>query len=249
MVFYFSGTGNSKFVAEKVASVIGQKTIDITSYTKNNETPVFTDNEVYVFVCPSYMSSPARLMTEFIESATFPEGATAYLVVTCASSMGISPRVGADICKEKGMKFMGAAQVVMPQDYIILFSTKDREGSRKIVSDAIPVIEKIAATIKDGGTLDIDTIGAVEYAITKGVREVYYKYFMKTKRFRTTDACVSCGMCAKVCPLTNIVMKDGKPSWGTSCTHCMACINRCPKDAIEYGRGSVGKPRYKGPEA
>ena len=245
MVLYFSGTGNSKFVASKVAGIIGQEAVDII----NDKDISFADEKVFVFVCPSYMSAPARLMTDFMEKTEFPEGASVYLIVTCASSMGISPRVGAEICKDKDVKYMGAAQVRMPQDYIILFSTKDKEGCRKIIDDALPVIEKIAQTIKDGGTLDIDTIGSVEYAITKGVRDVYYKHFMKTKRFRTTDACVSCGMCTKVCPLSNIVMKDGKPSWGTTCTHCMACINRCPKDAIEYGKGSVGKPRYKGPEA
>ena len=43
-------------------------------------------------------------------------------------------------------------------------------------------------------------------------------------------------------------MEDGKPKWGDNCTHCMGCINLCPKDAIEFGKGSVGKHRYKGPE-
>ena len=27
-------------------------------------------------------------------------------------------------------------------------------------------------------------------------------------------------------------------------THCMACICYCPKEAIEYGKKSKGKPRY-----
>jgi len=43
-------------------------------------------------------------------------------------------------------------------------------------------------------------------------------------------------------------MENGQPRWGENCTHCMACINFCPKDAIQYGSGSVGKIRYRGPE-
>ena len=35
-----------------------------------------------------------------------------------------------------------------------------------------------------------------------------------------------------------------KPVWGGNCTHCMACICRCGVESIEYGKKSLGKPRY-----
>ena len=49
-------------------------------------------------------------------------------------------------------------------------------------------------------------------------------------------------------PLGNIKLADGKPVWGDRCTHCMACISRCPKEAIEYGTHSRGLPRYLCPK-
>ena len=42
----------------------------------------------------------------------------------------------------------------------------------------------------------------------------------------------------------NIHLENGRPVWGKNCTHCMACICDCPKEAIEYGKKSKGKPRY-----
>ena len=39
-------------------------------------------------------------------------------------------------------------------------------------------------------------------------------------------------------------LQNGKPLWGQDCTHCMACICCCPAEAIEYGKMSLGKPRY-----
>ena len=39
-------------------------------------------------------------------------------------------------------------------------------------------------------------------------------------------------------------LRGGKPVWGKDCTHCMACICYCPAEAIEYGKKSLGKPRY-----
>ena len=56
--------------------------------------------------------------------------------------------------------------------------------------------------------------------------------------------CIGCGQCAKRCPMNNVAIKDGKPVWGRNCTHCMACICYCPVSAIEYGKKSVGQPRY-----
>ena len=249
MVFYFSGTGNSRFVARNIARALGQEAFDITAYTKTMKRPDFTETGVYVFVCPSYMSAPARAITDFVEWAGFPSGIKAYFIVTCAASMGITPRVASELCEKKNMKYMGAAQIEMPQNYIALFTTKKVEENIDIIEKAEIEIDRIAELIKKGEVLETKKIGSVEYSVTKWVRDVYYKDFMKTKKFKATDKCISCQKCVKVCPLSNITMKDKRPSWGTKCTHCMACINQCPVDAIEYGKGTAGKPRYKGPDS
>ena len=107
----------------------------------------------------------------------------------------------------------------------------------------------ILENIVNGRFIETKKIGSVEYSVTKWVRDVYYKDFMKTKKFKATDKCISCQKCVKICPLSNITMKENRPSWGGKCTHCMACINQSPVDAIEYGKGTVGKPRYKGPDS
>ena len=76
------------------------------------------------------------------------------------------------------------------------------------------------------------------------VNPVFYRLFVKAAAFQASDACISCGQCAKRCPMNNITLVNGKPEWGGKCTHCMACICYCPAKAIEYGKKSVGKPRY-----
>jgi NAD-dependent dihydropyrimidine dehydrogenase PreA subunit len=42
-------------------------------------------------------------------------------------------------------------------------------------------------------------------------------------------------------------MKD-LPVWGKECTQCLACIHRCPVQAIEYGKATIGKRRYVHPD-
>ena len=77
------------------------------------------------------------------------------------------------------------------------------------------------------------------------VNPLFYHFFVKADAFKVKDACTGCNQCVKKCPMNNIQLIDGKPVWGKNCTHCMACICYCPQEAIEYGKKSVGKPRYR----
>lgn len=80
--------------------------------------------------------------------------------------------------------------------------------------------------------------------MSSAVNPIFYRLFVKAAAFQVRDACIGCGQCADRCPMNNITIKAGKPVWGNDCTHCMACICYCPTEAIEYGKKSVGKPRY-----
>ena len=54
-----------------------------------------------------------------------------------------------------------------------------------------------------------------------------------------------CGLCAKRCLVQAIEMRDKKPVWVKErCEKCSACINCCPKEAIEFGEWSKGVYRY-----
>jgi ferredoxin/flavodoxin len=50
--------------------------------------------------------------------------------------------------------------------------------------------------------------------------------------FSVSKACSSCGICARVCPVANIELVDGKPSWRGTCENCYACYQWCPEGAI-----------------
>lgn len=248
MVLYFSGTGNSRFVAERLAAQLGDEAVDISIYLKGNSEPDFKEGGVYVFVAPSYMSAIARAMTDFIYETTFPKDIKAYYVVTCTASMGVSPEIARRLSGRKGFKYMGTAEVLMPQNYIAYFSTKEKEANCEIVEKAIPEIEKIADTIKNGDKFQNKKPKFGEYPLVIFVADIYYKFFMKTKKFSVSDECISCNKCVSLCPFNNIELVDTKPVWGDKCTHCMACINNCPKEAINFGKGTKDRPRYTGPE-
>ncbi|MFR0963056.1 MAG: 4Fe-4S binding protein [Dorea sp.] len=46
-------------------------------------------------------------------------------------------------------------------------------------------------------------------------------------------------------PAKAIEIQDGKPVWiKEDCYVCMACLNYCPVEAIDYGKYSKGRFRY-----
>ena len=55
-------------------------------------------------------------------------------------------------------------------------------------------------------------------------------------------------VCAQICPVVNIKMENGKPCWLHHCEHCLACLHWCPQEAIQFGKNTKGRKRYRHPE-
>ena len=249
MIVYFSGTGNSRFVAEQIAEASGDELVNAVKYTRKGQNAVFSTPGIYVFVSPIYVSAPPMVFLDFIRHSTFPTDCRAYFIMTCAGGMGGAPCYCRALAAEKGFTYMGTAEIEMPQNYIAMFKTGTPEENRAKIEAAVPNVTNLSIAIRNCRELPDPGMKGWELLSTKMVLAPYYKYFMSTKPFTATDKCIACGKCATVCPLANITLQDGKPVWGEHCTHCMACINLCPKEAIEYGKKTHGKLRYHGPRS
>ena len=139
---------------------------------------------------------------------------------------------------------MGTAQIIMPENYIAMFNAPQKEQARSIVEQAEPALQRVLAQLKAGQEFPPPRENLYDRFMSGPVNPIFYKFFVKANAFTASSACIGCGQCAKLCPMNNVTLKDGKPVWGKVCTHCMACICYCPVSAIEYGKKSVGQPRY-----
>jgi NAD-dependent dihydropyrimidine dehydrogenase PreA subunit/flavodoxin len=58
--------------------------------------------------------------------------------------------------------------------------------------------------------------------------------------------CTGCGLCARMCPDHNLAKAEGRIAIRSpyDCLHCLRCLNRCPANAITFGRLTAGNRRY-----
>ena len=245
MILYFSGTGNSKFVAQRIAVALGDKILNLNDRIKASDTSLVETGERVIIVTPTYAWRIPRVVRDWL-LRTEPRGAKrAWFVMTCGSEIGNANKYNRNLCAEKAISCMGTAQIVMPENYIAMFSAPQADEAREIVAKAEPNIDCVIASIQSNQPFAPARNNLYDRFMSGPVNPIFYKFFVKADAFTVSDACIGCGQCAKRCPMNNVTLKDGKPSWGKNCTHCMACICYCPVSAIEYGKKSVGQPRYR----
>ena len=139
MILYFTGTGNSRYVAERVAEVIGDELLDMTERVKRSDTSA-VKAERLVFVTPTYAWRIPKTAEKWIGDTEFTGGKQAWFIMDCGGEIGDAAKYNKLLCGRKGFEYMGTAQVVMPENYIAMFSVPSKEKARQIIRKAEPSI-------------------------------------------------------------------------------------------------------------
>ena len=246
MIIYFSGTGNSKYVADMLAEQLDDQLVNAGELIKKRIKGEFESKSPWIFVSPTYAWKIPNVFEKFIKESNFKGTKAAYFIMTCGEDIGNAKAQIIDICNYTNLEWRGVAEVVMPDNYIAMYPVTSKEKWDSIIEKATSLIQKHIYVIKEEELLQDKKIVIADKIKSGIVNPLFYKFMVRTKKFKvTTNKCISCGKCSKVCPLNNIKFVEEFPKWDNNCTHCMACISYCPTEAIEYGKKSVGMTRYK----
>jgi ferredoxin len=248
-IFYFSGTGNSLWSAKKIAQIIKEKNshetcelINIGAEAQKNEIVIEADAVVFVF--PSYAYGLPLIVRRLAKNAVFKTPYLAALV-----TYGSSPRgtLGAlrRILKKKGIGKLFFARIPAVENYIAIFGTPKAGTVQKRVTMQEKATEEAAQSIIERKENKVSVFcpfsAFVSWLFSFGVKVFY-------KQYKVSADCNNCGVCEKTCPVSAILMKDGKPVFTHKCEHCQGCINLCPLRAIGFGRVKFGTPGYRHPQ-
>ena len=247
MILYFSATGNTEFVALSLADILGDEALDLLNRIREHDFSEINSDKPFVICAPTYVCEMPRFLSDYLRKTPLTGSREAYFVFTSGGYAGISGILGGRIVRKKGLNFKGYAELTMPRNYIATNAypelSKDKIEAR--IRDTVKRLGQIADTILNGGILKARHVWLFETVITLPFNPVWCRLAQKTGGFYATDKCISCGICARRCPLNLIYLENGNPVWNRKvCSHCMSCIQNCPAEAIEYGSVTPGKKRY-----
>ena len=200
MVLYYTGTGNSGYVAKKVGEQIEDEVLNLFNKMKGYDNSEIHSDRPFVFVYPTYAWQMPRILRDFIIQTSFTGNKCAYFLTTCGDSMGNTSKYLKQLCRQKKFSYMGCAEVVMPENYIAVFNAPERKQAVKIIRNADIVIRNIIDVIKQNGTIPEKKVGAFAKASSGLINTLFYPLVVSARKFYAADVCIGCGKCTEVCP-------------------------------------------------
>lgn len=224
-ILYFSATGNNLYVAKELGGTI----LSIPQVIKHNKF-VFEDDKIGL-VFPVFGLCVPPYIENFMRHAAFH---TQYLfsVITYGFYTGAAVSHLLEIADSRNLKFSYVETLKMVENYLPGFDMKkQKKGEEK------KKIDKHLKTIKmeiSAGKVRIHKDSYFDKMMTKQHRNnfAYPIGAGYSKEYTVTEDCSGCGVCQNVCPVDNIILKEGRPVFQRNCISCLSCIQNCPKTAI-----------------
>jgi ferredoxin len=246
LLYWFSGTGNSLVVARQLAQRLGGT--EVLPLVTALRGPIPPAERIGV-IFPVLAFGPPNVVVDFVSRAEFPSGACLFSLCTMGGMAGVAHGRLRSSLKARGLELAAGWSIAMPGNCITLYPPPKEARQRKLFDKAARRLDSIAAALHAGRRGVFEDSWPPLSWIGAWLNPAAMKRFPREdKRFSVTDKCVHCGLCARLCPVSNIAMESGRPRWQGRCEQCFGCINWCPAGAIETGWITRGRRRYHHPD-
>jgi len=245
MIFYFTATGNSRFIAERIAAATSDKTANIADRVSGGlYTLELDEDESLGFVIPVYYYGIPMIVSDFLGKLEISSGHSpyTYAILNCGSTTGKAARF-----VQRALKTDAVFGIKTVDNYVPLSKVAGEAEINERLAKAENEISGFIAKINDKATGTYNPVSGFLPGMLTSLFYPMYKRGRKTKKFSCNAKCTGCGTCKEICPRQAIDIAEGKPVWTIpQCEVCLACLHRCPDSAIEYGK-SAGRGQYLNP--
>ncbi len=246
VIFYYSGTGNSLWSARLLADRLGGAAV---RPMKGADALAAGDAEGVGFVFPVHIWGVPGPVVSFVEKLAL--SAEAYLFALAVNAGQVSRTLVQldEMLARRGRKLSAGWDVVLPSNYIPWGGPGPlarRQARIEAARGKIAVAANVVSA-REPGPVEKGPLWQ-RLAFTAIYRLSFNQVPGMDKDFWSDERCDGCGVCASVCPAGNIDLKKGRPAWRHECEQCLACIQWCPREAIQFGKKTSRFERYHHPE-
>ena len=241
MIYFFSATGNNKYVAERIAEAIGDEAKSVQELD-----PQLAPSDVVGFISPTYGWGLPDIVKRFFSELTVSSPKYVFFVATYGTSPGFIGQHAKKLLAKRGVSIDAFFSVKMPDNWTPTYDLSDpeqvAETNRRADEELAVILEQIKARRHGNFMKDTKPYLASVVALPE------YERMRRTAHFSVDDTCIGCGLCERKCPDHAIQLKDGKPTWiKEQCIMCLGCLHRCPKFAIQYENRTREHGQYRHP--
>ena len=254
MIFYFSGTGNTRFIATQLAQATGDRLISIPDAVMQGCYDYQLGADERIGICfPIHGWRPPFIVRDFVKKLRFDkyEGHYCYSFATCGDDVGLTFDYLREDLRQAGIKLDSVFSVIMPETYNFPFIDQidtPESAQRKIDAARLHLPEMLPHIVdRESG---VQMINKSRWPRTNSILlgGFFLKHWVTDTKFTVdASACIGCGKCQQVCPVGNIYCGNGNPpQWQHNglCTTCFACYHHCPAHAIDFAGRTRGKRQY-----
>lgn len=253
-IFYFSGTGNSKNVAQWMSSLASKHNIECSTHSiasiERNSLKPLPIGSLIIFVSPVHGFNYPPVMLNFI--ARFPSGKNKVILMDTRAGMlignynlpglsGAAFLFSSLILKLKGYSIAGTKSVDLPSNWMSLHPGLNKKTVLTLHEKNKAKVIDFGEKILSGKNVYFSFYELILDIIVAPISIAYYIVgrFVFAKTFYASGDCNNCDVCVKNCPVKAIIKIDNRPFWTFNCESCMRCMSNCPKRSIETAHGFI----------
>jgi ferredoxin len=246
-LYYYTGTGNSLWIARMLARELGDaRTIPVSRISSDT---IEIRGDAVGIIFPVHIWGVPHPVITFVNALISDSSRYYFAVAVNAGQVAATLLQLKKLMDAKGLTLSSGFEIAMPSNYIPWGGPGPKDKQILKFTKAGEKIKAIADVVAKREQRPVERGPLWQNILFTWLNRLAFPHVPSMdKSFRADEKCNFCGICKTVCPCGNIKLQAGRPVWLHHCEQCLACIQWCPPEAIQFGKKTPRYERYHHPE-